>query len=377
MKKIKGSITSPKGFKAAGIAAGIKKSGKLDLALIVSDVPANAAAVFTTNQYQAAPIIVSKQNIKSGICQAIIANAGNANCGTGKQGLADTQKMVDVTAQELNIKPKHVLVTSTGSIGHKMPMDKVVSGIKTITKKISKSGGSDAAQAILTTDLVKKEIVVKIGGYTVAGIAKGSGMIHPGMATMHAFITTDANVGTRLIASLRLRKILQNAVDLSFNMMTVDGCMSTNDCVYILANGMSGVEIKDSNIAEFAKAVEFVCAYLAEEIARDGEGATQLIKVFVTGARNEKEAKIAARAIAGSDLLKCAVYGKDYNPGRIFAAVGATSAKINPLKVKADMKFLKKETIVTCDLGIGKASAKAWGCDLTEGYIKINAHYHT
>jgi len=374
MKKIKnGTVTTPKGFKAGGMACGIKKSGKPDLALIFSEVPAAAAAVFTTNQYLAAPIIVSKENIKSGYCQAIIANAGNANCGTGKQGIADAREMVDATAIALKIKPKHVLVTSTGSIGKIMPMEIIVPAIGKLSKNISKDGGSAAARAILTTDLVAKEIAVKVGNYTIAGIAKGSGMIHPGMATMHAFITTDAEIDRQT-----LQYMLKRAVDHSFNMITVDQCMSTNDCVYLLANGMSGISIEGpKKLNEFYKALEYICDYLAEEIARDGEGATQLIKVFVTGARNEKEARIAARAIAGNDLLKCAVYGRDYNPGRIYAAVGATSAKINPSKLTSDMKFGKTETIVTCDLGVGRAGAQAWGCDMTEGYIKINARYHT
>lgn len=372
MKKIKGTITTPLGFMAAGLAAGIKKSGKTDMSLIVSAVPAVCAGVFTTNQYLAAPIIVSKQNIRSGLCQAIISNAGNANCGTGKQGMADAKKMVDVTAKALGIDPKQVLVTSTGSIGKVMPMEKIVKAIPKIVDLVSKDGGHDAALAILTTDTRAKEIVVKVGEYTIAGIAKGSGMIHPWMATMHAFITTDAKIDKKTLQTL-----LSKAVNNSFNMMTVDQCMSTNDCVFALANGLSGVEIKGNKINEFAKALEFVCEYLASEIARDGEGATQLIRIKVTGAKTEKDAKIAAKAIAGSDLLKCAVYGKDYNPGRIYAAVGATSAKINPDKIEADMKFLKKETIVTCDLGVGRSSANAWGCDLTEGYVKINAHYHT
>ncbi|MBI5701487.1 bifunctional glutamate N-acetyltransferase/amino-acid acetyltransferase ArgJ [Candidatus Saganbacteria bacterium] len=373
MKKIKGTITSPLGFMAAGLAAGIKRSGKPDMALIVSAVPAVCAGVFTTNQYLAAPIIVSKQNIKSGLCQAIISNAGNANCGTGKRGMADAKRMVDAAAKALKIDPKHVLVTSTGSIGKAMPMDKVISAIPKIADKVSKKGGHDAVLAILTTDTRAKEIVVKVGGYTIAGIAKGSGMIHPFMATMHAFITTDAKIDRKTLQAL-----LSKAVDNSFNMMTVDQCMSTNDCVFALANGLSGSRVKgQAAIKKFYQALEGVCVYLAEEIARDGEGATQLIRIKVIGARNEKDAKTAARAIAGSDLLKCAVYGKDYNPGRIYAAVGATSAKIDPNKIKCDMKFGGKETIVTCDLGVGRSSANAWGCDLTEEYVKINAHYHT
>ncbi len=374
MKKIKGgSITSPRGFKAGGLSCGVKKSGKPDLALIYSEVPAVAVGVFTSNQYLAAPIIVSKEKIKSGVCRAIISNSGNANCGTGRQGIANAREMADAAAIALKINPKHVLVTSTGSIGKIMPMEKIVPAIGRLAKRISVNGGHSMARAIMTTDLVAKEIAVKVGSYSVAGVAKGSGMIHPNMATMHAFITTDADVDRQT-----LQFMLKRAVDHSFNMLTVDQCMSTNDCVFVLANGLSGVEIEGpKKLKEFYEALEFVCDYLAEAIAQDGEGATQLIKVFVTGARSEKEARIAARAIAGSDLLKCAVYGRDYNPGRIYAAVGGTTAKINPSKMSSDMKFGRYETIVTCDLGVGKYSAQAWGCDLTEGYIKINARYHT
>ncbi|OGC06026.1 hypothetical protein A2230_06685 [candidate division WOR-1 bacterium RIFOXYA2_FULL_36_21] len=373
MKKKNGTITSPLGFKAFGMACGIKKSGKKDLALIVSTSPSVVAGVFTKNQYQAAPIIVSKKNIKSGVCRAIIANSGNANCRCTDGAVKDAEKMVETAAKALNINVKHVLVTSTGSIGKPLPMKKIVSGIKTIAKKISEDGGHDAAEAILTTDTRTKEIAVKVDGYKIAGIAKGSGMIAPDMATMHAFITTDAQINLKL-----LKQILKKSVDSSFNMLTVDNCMSTNDCVFVLANGLSGVRIEDKVKTEkFSKALDFVCKYLASEIARDGEGATQLIRVIVKGARNLADARIAAKAIAGSDLLKCAVYGKDYNPGRIFAAVGATCAKINPHKMKVDMRFGEKETVIMCNLGSGKATAEAWGCDLTYGYVKINARYHT
>ena len=366
------TITAPKGYLAAALAAGIKQSGKPDLALIYSESPATAAAVFTSNQYKAAPILVSQKHIKTGLCRAIIANAGNANCGTGKQGLHDAETMAGETAKLLHIDPKQVLVTSTGSIGKFLPMKNIVPAIRPLVQKLSRGGGSEVARAILTTDTRPKEIAIRIDGYTVAGVAKGSGMIHPNMkaahATMHAFITTDARISRPL-----LQKYLDQAVANSFNMITVDQCQSTNDCVFALANGQSGKKASK----HFAKTLEDVCIYLAKEIARDGEGATQLIEVQVTGARNENDAKIAARAIAGSDLLKCAVYGKDHNMGRILAAAGSTGARMNPDKMKADMKFGRKETLVTCDLGVGSASAVAWGCDMTEGYIKINAEYHT
>jgi glutamate N-acetyltransferase/amino-acid N-acetyltransferase len=372
MKQVKGGVTAPKGFKAAGIKAGIKESGNTDLALIYSEAPATVAAVFTANQFKAAPILVSQKQFKTGLCQAIIANAGNANCGTGQQGMKDAWAMVKETAKVLGINPKHVLITSTGSIGKLLPMQKILPAIRPLAQKLSSDGGGEVAQAILTTDTRRKEIAVKVDGYTVAGVAKGSGMIHPNMATMHAFITTDAAV-----PRAQLQKMLAKAVDNSFNMLTVDQCQSTNDCVYALANGLSGIKVKGRGEREFQKALEKVCVYLTQEIARDGEGATHLMEVKVTGARNENEARLVARTIAGSDLVKCAAYGKDYNPGRIFAAAGSTTAKINQDKMTADMKFIEDGTIITCDLGVGKASAEAWGCDLTEGYITINARYHT
>jgi glutamate N-acetyltransferase/amino-acid N-acetyltransferase len=363
----------PKGFKASGIACGIKKSGKPDLALIYSTAPAVAAGVFTSNQFKAAPIIVSQKNIRSGFCQAIIANAGNANCGTGRQGLEDAQKMANETARVLGIKQEQVLVASTGSIHHFLPMKKIVPAIRPLVSKLSETGGEAAARAILTTDTREKQITVKVGGYTISGIAKGSGMIHPNLATMFAFIMTDAAVTRPL-----LQRLLKQAVENSFNMTTVDQCQSTNDCVFALANGISGVRVKGQGSREkFAQALEKVCLYLAREIARDGEGATQLIEVRVSGAQSQKEARLAALAIAGSDLLKCAVYGRDHNVGRVLAAAGSTPAKINPDKIKAKIEFGKQETIVTCNLGAGRASAVAWGCDLTEGYVKINAKYHT
>jgi glutamate N-acetyltransferase/amino-acid N-acetyltransferase len=367
------SITAPKGYKAAALAAGIKQSGSTDLALIYSEVPATAAGVFTSNQFKAAPILLSQKQIKAGLCRAIISNAGNANCGTGKQGILDAMSMVTETAKNLGIDPKQVLVTSTGSINKFLPMKNIIPAIRPLVQKLSRSGGSEVARAIMTTDTRPKEIAIRIDGYTVAGVAKGSGMIHPNMATMHAFITTDVKIEKPL-----LQKLLKKAVDNSFNLVTVDQCQSTNDCVFALANGLSGKKVKGEKAeSKFYAALEDVCLYLAKEIARDGEGATQLIEVRVTGASSVKDARIAARAIAGSDLLKCAVYGKDYNLGRVFAAAGASAAKIKQEKMMADIKFGKKETIITCNLGAGKASATAWGCDLTEGYIKINAEYHT
>ncbi len=393
MKKIKGSISSPKGFRAAGISVGLKKSGKKDLAVVCSEVPCSVAAVFTTNKFKAAPIIVSQKQIKSGIAQAIIANSGNANAATGKQGITDAWEMIDVAARALHVPRKSVLVTSTGTIGNLLPMEKIVPGINKIAKHISKDGGVDAAHAILTTDTVEKEITLKVGKYTISGIAKGSGMIAPTMATMHAFITTDA-----LISSKLLQKLLKQVTDLSFNMLSVDNCMSTNDCVIALANGMSGVRVEGIGISKFKKALEHICVYLAKAIARDGEGATKLITVKVVGAHSPKEACLAAKMVVDSDLFKAAVFGKDLNWGRIVAAIGAADVNFDPNEVdvfaeglqiarngigldvskkQISKVFKKKDIIFRINLKAGKHSAEAWGCDLSYDYVKINARYHT
>jgi glutamate N-acetyltransferase/amino-acid N-acetyltransferase len=371
MKKFKGGITAPKGFKAAGIACGIKKSGKPDLALIYSEIPATAAAVFTTNQVKGAPVIVSQKHIKKGEVQAVISNSGNANTWTGKKGIKDAWQMAAETARALGIPPRRVLVTSTGVIGKPLPMNKIKPGIRRATRKLSKAGGKAAARAILTTDTRTKEIAVKVGNVSIGGMAKGAGMISPGMATMHAFITTDAKIDNCL-----LQKILKNAASKTFNMVSVDSCMSTSDCVMVLANGLSKSKAQSSK-SEFVKAFEYVCEYLAKEIARDGEGATKLLTVKAIGARHEKDAKAVVKALIGSFLLKAASYGRDKNIGRILQAVGTTSAKVNWKKFKFDWQIGIKEDIITANLGVGKSSAVGWGCDLTEGYVKINAKYRT
>ncbi|MBU0671829.1 MAG: bifunctional glutamate N-acetyltransferase/amino-acid acetyltransferase ArgJ [Candidatus Margulisbacteria bacterium] len=368
MKKVKGGVTAPKGFQAAGIACGLKKSGKPDLSLIVSAVPAVAAGVFTTNQVKGNPVIVSQDHLKNGLAQAIISNAGNANTWTGKQGLRAAYEMAELAAKVLGFQPNDVLVTSTGVIAKPLKMNKIRAGIKQIAGKLSTTGSGAAARAIMTTDTRPKEIAVKVGNITIGGIAKGSGMIEPGMCTMHAFITTDAVIDKRL-----LKKILQNAVNKSFNLVSVDNCMSTSDCVFVLANGQS----KSKPGKSFIKAFEFVCEYLAKEIARDGEGATKLMTVKVAGARSEADANKVVKSIIGNFLLKAAVYGRDKNVGRILQAVGATSAKVNWQRFKFDWKIGSKEDIINVKLGVGQALAKGWGCDLTEGYVKINAKYRT
>ncbi|MFC1495849.1 bifunctional glutamate N-acetyltransferase/amino-acid acetyltransferase ArgJ [Candidatus Margulisiibacteriota bacterium] len=394
MKKVKGTIISPKGFLAAGIACGIKKSGKKDLALIHSGVPAAAAAVFTTNKFKAAPVIISQHQIRSGIAQTIVVNSGNANAATGKQGIADASSMIDATALALKIPKSNILVASTGIIGEALPMEKIIPGIKKVVQALPKGKGIDAARAILTTDKTIKQIVVKAGDYKIAGITKGSGMICPAMATMLAFITTDAKIDGAL-----LKKMLKQAAQNSFNQLSVDNCMSTNDCVIALANGVSGYEVRGKREeVKFLEALEHVCIYLAKEIARDGEGATKMIEVRVAGARTKKEAALAAKRIINSALFKAAVFGRDLNWGRIIAALGSTRVSYDPnyLDIYAEgipifvdgqghdvttaqkkRIFKKKDIIFLVDLKVGDCSAEAWGCDLSYDYVKINARYHT
>lgn len=401
MKKVKGGVCAPLGFLASGIFSGVKRSGRKDLALIFSEDEATLASVFTTSKVPAAPVIVSKKNAKGGVAQAIIANAGNANCATGAQGLKDAKRMVSETAEVLGIAEKLVLVTSTGSIGKPLKMEKIIPGIKKCERLLSRRGGSAAAEAILTTDKVRKEIAyeVKVGDKTfrVGGNAKGSGMIHPNMATMHSFITTDVK-----ISRATMQKMLKDAVDDSFNMITVDREMSTNDCVFALANGMSKVSVGGFMNGEatklFAEALRAVCLYLAKEIARDGEGATKLIEINLKGAKSKQDARAAARQVAGSDLVMAAFFGRDPNFGRILASLGAAGISLDPNKIdlkmqgiplvkngvglpknmtKAAKKLKSKEILVEIDLNIGGQTATAYGCDLTYSYVKINAKYHT
>ena len=398
MKTIKGGITAPKGFKASGMHCGVKKSGKKDIALIYSDVPANAAAVFTTNKVKAAPILVSMEHIKSGKAQAIIANSGCANACTGSEGMEDAQVMAKAVGSALNIHGDSVLVASTGTIGSRLPLKNILNGIRMLSKRITHTGGGEAGDAILTTDTKRKEIAVqfKAGGKTVTigGIAKGAGMIAPNMATLFCFITTDAAIPSSI-----LKACLKESVDKSFNMTVVDKDMSTNDCVFILANGMAKNDtLRGKDEKEFKQALDHVCIYLAKEIARDGEGATKMIEVKVAGARSANDAKLIARAVAGSDLVKSAIFGEDPNFGRIMAALGNSGADIKQENVNVfiggiqvvsggksvffDQKIAKKhmkgkEVLINIMLGNGTSMATAWGCDLTYDYVKINAKYHT
>lgn len=362
----------PKGFKYAGISAGLKDGERKDMGVIVSETKAVCAGVTTTNLACAASVKRARKILRRRRARTIIVNTKYANACTDVQGEKNDLEMAKL-AEKLFGGP--VLTASTGVIGKNMPMDKIRSGAELLSKNL-KDDYDDFAEAILTTDLAVKKITKTIQllgrDVTIAGVAKGSGMIHPNMATMLAFITTDAK-----LSSGRLKKMLKEVADISFNQITVDGDTSTNDMCLCLANGCSGVRIDKQIQPIFQAALTEVMIYLAKAIARDGEGATKLVEVNVTGARSVQEAKMAARTVAGSPLVKCAIYGGDDNWGRVIAAVGRSGAKFDPAKVKMEWTGLKtKEVTINIDLGQGDNSAQAWGCDLTEGYIKINTNYN-
>lgn len=401
LRKIEGGITSPQGFLASGVKAGIKKSGKEDVALLVSVVPAAVAAVFTTNKMAAAPVVVSREAAKNGQAKAIVINSGCANACTGEQGLKDAREMVRLTAEHLSVPADEVLVASTGVIGVILPMDKIVQGIDRAIAALASDGHDQALRAIMTTDTFPKSSAYEcsIGGRLVkiAGIAKGAGMIHPNMATTLAFVTTDA-----AIAPPVLRQALAEAVDVSFHSITVDGDTSTNDMLAVLANGMAGNVLIDGtghrDYPAFVAALKTVCIELAKLIVKDGEGATKFLEITVKGAVNAADAKQAAMAVAKSPLVKTAFFGQDPNWGRILCAVGYSGAKADPAKtslviggvtvvraglgIKPDLEALRqvmsaKEITVEVELGLGEAQATVWTCDFSYEYVKINAEYHT
>ncbi len=395
----KGSITSVKGIKAAGIHAGLKRKRK-DLALIVSDTPASVSGTFTLNKVQAAPLQISKKIINRGNkIRAILINSGNANACTGETGYKDALEMQKLCAQKLNMDTNEVIISSTGVIGEYLPMDILKNGIETIVNKVSPDGGVDAAKAIMTTDTKAKHCAYKIrlkeGEVTLGGIAKGSGMIMPNMATMLAFIATDAEIGNKV-----LRKMLLDSVGNSFNKISVDGDTSTNDMVVMMANGVSGVKITEGSENEkiFSEALQQMTVQMAKEIVKDGEGATKLIELNVIGGKSEDDVNKIAETIANSPLFKTAIYGSDPNWGRIIAAVGRSGVNINPAKIEimfdhvvilgrdynhnfneeeATAVLSKKEISITVNLNEGKASTTWWTCDFTEKYIEINASYRT
>lgn len=399
IKRIDGGVTAPKGFLASGVTAHIKKDKK-DLAVIYSETPASAAGVFTTNRVKAAPLLVSMQNIADGRAQAVVVNSGNANACTGEQGLQNAQQMVKTAAECLKLQPEDVIVTSTGVIGVQLPMDKITAGIEKAVAELSRDGGHKAAKAIMTTDTVEKEIAVsfKLGEakVVIGAMAKGSGMIHPNMATMLGFITSDAQ-----ICPAMLDKALRQVVNQTFNMITVDGDTSTNDMVVALANGMAGnkmIDTENEDYNTFKEALQYICEHLAKSIARDGEGATKLIEIQVVNAYTEEDAKKAAKAVANSNLVKTAIYGEDANWGRIICAVGYSGANFEPDKIdiyigdvktaeqgcalgfseeKAKEVLMQEEVLIKVDMHVGTASAKAWTCDFSYDYVKINASYRT
>ena len=401
VKVVQGNIAKPKGFKATGLYSGIKKVDKLDLGIIISEEPAVAAGVYTTNLFQAAPLKVTKQCLdKGGKLQAIVANSGNANACTGDKGWDDACTMQAAVEQAFSIPADLVGVASTGVIGEYLPMDRVQEGISKLPAVIREDSGSLFSEAILTTDLVEKTICVELTiddqVVTISGTAKGSGMIQPNMATMLAFITTDASVEPAY-----LQQVLKRTTDESFNMITVDGDTSTNDMVLVLANGFAGnkqLTEKHPQAGVFYEAMSFVMKDLAQKIARDGEGATKLIEVKVQGAKTVDIARKVAKTVIGSNLVKTAVYGADANWGRIICAVGYSEAPINPelvdvwlgetqvVKASFPLPFdeavakahLQQEKVkIRIHLNDGTEEAIAWGCDLTYDYVKINASYRT
>ena len=402
-RKFKGGVCSAKGFRAAGVAAEVKYKGRNDVALIVADEPCAAAALFTTNKVAAAPVVYDRSVIKGGRIQAILANSGCANACTGEQGLADARLSALVTAGELGIDPHHVLVASTGVIGRRLPMDRLLAGMKLAKKALGRTAahGLDAEKAIMTTDTRPKQAcaTTTVGGkkVVVGGMSKGSGMIEPNMATMLGFVTTDAAVSPRM-----LRRALQLAVGKSFNRLVVDGDESTNDSVFLLASGKAGnreIDKPGKDFDAFLEALESVCVSLARQMATDGEGATKFVTVTVKGAKTERDAERAARAVAKSPLAKTSWFGKDPNWGRVLAAVGYSGAEVSDMQAEvfydrawafrrgqiADEAQLarlakvmeKDEFTVTVDLHLGKYESSIYTCDFSLDYVHINADYTT
>ncbi len=404
MEIIKGGVCAAKGFLAGGIHCGIRKNKtKKDLALIYSEKRAAAAAVYTTNKVKGAPLSVTKNNIADGYAQAVICNSGNANT-CNANGIEVAVEMCDLVANELKVDKADVVVASTGVIGQPLDITPIKNGIGSLVASLGKDNSQDAAEGIMTTDTRLKEIAVSfdIGGVEckIGGIAKGSGMIHPNMATMLVFITTDCNISPAMLS-----KALSSDIKNTFNMVSVDGDTSTNDMVSVLANGMAGNELIDSEGEEFSafmKALNTVTVYLCRSIAGDGEGATKLLECEVSGAKDEANAKIIAKSVICSSLVKAAMFGSDANWGRILCAIGYSGAEVDVDKVDVSFKsvkgeipvckngagiefseeiakeiLLEKEIGIVIKLGDGDGKSVAWGCDLTYEYVKINGDYRT
>ena len=404
MKIIEGGVCAAKGFTASGVHCGVRKNRtKRDISLIFSEKICSAAAVYTTNLVKGAPLIVTKKHLTDGKAQAVICNSGNANT-CNANGIEIAEKMSELLANELSINANDVVVASTGVIGQPLSIEPIANGIPMLKKELSFDGSKNAAEGIMTTDTKLKEIAVefKIGGKTchMGGIAKGSGMIHPNMATMLVFITTDV-----AISSTMLQKALSSDIANTFNMISIDGDTSTNDMVAVLANGLAeNAEITEDSedFKEFMKALNTVTVHLCRMIAADGEGATKLLECLVSGANDEKTAKTVAKSVICSSLLKAAMFGADANWGRVLCAIGYSGAEVDVLKVdvsfsskkgeiavckngagvdfseeKAKEILLEDEIEILVGLNSGDASATAWGCDLTYDYVKINGDYRT
>lgn len=401
MKKIDGWVTAPQGFLAAGVKAGIKASGNHDVAVIYSTVPAATGAVFTQNKMCAAPVLVSREVAQEAVAQAIIVNSGCANACTGEQGLLDAREMQAFAADLLGIEPQNVYVCSTGVIGHFLPMDKIKNGLADAVDVMDGNEGESCAMAIQTTDTFIKRAAYEfeVGGKTsrIAGIAKGAGMIHPNMATMLTFLTTDAAIAPDV-----LKRAVKAAADKSFNMVVVDGDTSTNDSMIVLANGLAENEIifseEHPDYQAFFEALVTCAQDLAKLIARDGEGATKFLEVNVVGAATWKDAKAAAMAIAKSPLVKTAFFGEDPNWGRIVCAAGYSGAVMNADKVNLSIGGVRlvengmncnipltsltdimseHDITMTIDMAAGNECATVWTCDFSYEYVKINGEYHT
>ncbi len=408
MKELRGGVTAPEGFKASGIRVGIKKTGdKKDLALIWSQERCTAAACYTRNKVIGQPLVVTKEHLADGHAQAVIVNSGNANTCTGEAGIIAAKRMAALVAERLPVKPEDVVVASTGVIGVQLDVSPIEAGMEALVAALSKAGSIDAREAILTTDTMKKELAVSVelGGKTVTigAMAKGSGMIHPNMATMLGFVTTDCAISSGL-----LQEALSESVRRTYNRVSVDGDTSTNDMVVLLANGMAGnapIEERGADYRAFAEALDYVDTQMAKMIARDGEGATKLVECVVTGAASEEAAEALAKSVITSSLVKTALFGSDANWGRVLCALGYAPSAFDPNKVrlafesprgylevcvdgagipfseeKAKLVLGAQEVTILVDLGgrpEGGGQATAWGCDLSYEYVRINGDYRT
>jgi glutamate N-acetyltransferase/amino-acid N-acetyltransferase len=396
----KAGVTYPQGFKAAGVKVGIKKSGNLDVAVIYTEKEAKVAGVFTQNAVAAAPVFASKKTVATGTAHAVTANAGCANACTGEQGDKDAAAMQSITAAALGCDPLDIVVASTGIIGVNLPMEKLEAGIKQAVNELSDEGSETAGKAIITTDTYSKSCAteIELGGKQVrfGAIAKGSGMIQPNMATMLCFITTDAAIDQKL-----LQKALSEITEVSFNMISIDGDMSTNDMVVVLANGEAGneeIKAEDGDYEKFKAALKEICQGLSRRIAADGEGATKFLTVNVTGVKTFADGKTIAMSVAKSPLVKTAFFGEDPNWGRVICAVGYAGVPMEPEKTvvkfggipvyaygvgaEHDEEALKqvmsqKDIVIDIDMGLGEAEATVWTCDFSYEYVKINGEYHT